>query len=241
VLNQFNYGIGQYHAPDFNITLLTKAWAATSAGISNLPAAGQAPNSFPIVRFGGTDDPAQGGPNTGQYAQSTDTDSLKDNVQWLHGKHSFTFGGQYEWLEFNVLFAYGASTPLTLNYAVTETAQVSGASAAVTSGTGLAYASFLMGATDSGSYTQYAPIAQETGSRYHPFALCANDDWKLTTKLTVNLGLRWDVMPPFHEAESRFSFLNPTMTNPITGSSGALQLAGNGTDGCNCATPMNTS
>ena len=240
LLNQFNYGIGQYHAPDNNITLLNPAWAATASGIGNLPGGGQAPDSFPIVKFSGTDAPAQWGPNTGQTLQSTDTVSLKDNVQWLHGKHSFTFGGQYEWLEFNDLFAYGASTPLTLNYAVTETAQVSGSSAAVTSGTGLAYASFLLGATDSGNYTQYAPIAQETGSRYHPFALYANDDWKLTTNLTVNLGLRWDVMPPFREVENRFSFLNPTMNNPVTGTPGALQFAGSGTDGCNCATPINT-
>jgi hypothetical protein len=240
LVNQFNYGIGQYHAPDNNITLLNPAWAATASGITNLPSAGQAPNSFPIVKFSGTDDQAQWGPNTGQYVQSTDTDSLKDNVQWLHGKHSFTFGGQFEWLEFNDLFAYGASTPLTLSYAVTETAQVSGKSAAVTPNTGLAYASFLMGAVDSSSYTEYTQIAQETGSRYHPFAFYGNDNWKLTNKLTVNAGLRWDVMPPFRESEDRFSFLNPTMTNPITGNPGALQFAGNGTDGCNCATPMNT-
>jgi hypothetical protein len=199
LVNQFNYGIGQYHAPDNNITLLNSSWAATASGISNLPSAGQAPNSFPIVKFSGTDDPAQWGPNTGQYVQSTDTDSLKDNAQWLHGKHSFTFDGQFEWLEFNDLFAYGASTPLTLSYAVTETAQVSGKSAAVTPNTGLAYASFLMGAVDSSSYTEYSQIAQETGSRYHPFAFYGNDNWKLTNKLTVNAGLRWDVMPPFRE------------------------------------------
>lgn len=240
LVNQFSYGVGQYHAPDNNITLLNPAWAATASGIGNLSSAGQAPNSFPIVKFSGTDAPAQWGPNTGQYVQSTNTDSLKDSLQWLRGKHSFTFGGQYEWLEFNDLFAYGASTPLTLSFAVTETAQVSGTSAAPKSGTGLAYASYLMGAVDSSSYTEYAPIAQETGSRYHPFALYANDDWRLTSKLTVNLGLRWDVMPPFRESESRFSFLNPTMPNPITGNNGALQFAGNGMDGCNCATPINT-
>ena len=240
LVNQFNYGIGQYHAPDSNITLLNPNWAATASGISNLPSAGQAPNSFPIVKFSGTDAPAQWGPNTGQYVQSTNTDSLKDNVQWLHGKHAFTFGGQFEWLEFNDLFAYGASTPLTMNFAVTETAQVSGASAAVKSGTGLAYASYLLGAVDSSSYTEYAQIAQETGSRYRPYAFYGNDNWKLTNKLTVNAGLRWDVMPPFQESENRFSFLNPTMTNPITGNAGALQFAGSGMDGCNCATPMNT-
>ena len=241
MVNQFSYGIGQYHAPDGNITLLNSSWAATAAGIGNLPAAGQAPNSFPIVKFGsGTDAPAQWGPNTGQYVQSTNTDSLKDSLQWAHGKHVITFGGQYEWLEFNDLYAYGASTPLTLSFAVTETAQVSGKSASATSGTGLAYASYMLGAVDSSSYTEYAPIAQETGSRYHPFALYLNDDYKLTPKLTVNAGLRWDVMPPFHESENRFSFMDPTMTNPVTGNMGALQFAGSATDGCNCSTPMHT-
>jgi Carboxypeptidase regulatory-like domain len=240
LVNQFNYGIGQYHAPDNNVTLLTPAWSANAAGISNLASSGQAPNSFPIVKFSGTDDPAQWGPNTGQYVQSTNTDSLKDNVQWVHGKHTFTFGGQFEWLEFNDLYAYEGSTPLTLSFAVTETAQVSGSSASATKNTGLAYASYLLGAVDSSSYTEYAPNAQETGSRYHPFAVYANDDWKLTPKLTLNAGLRWDVMPPFREVENRFSFLNPTMTNPVTGTPGALQFAGGGTDGCNCETPMNT-
>lgn len=240
LVNQFSYGIGQYHAPDYNITLLNPAFAATASGITNLPAAGQASNSFPIVKFSGTDAPAQWGPNTGQYIQSTNTDSLKDNMQWVHGKHAITFGGQYEWLEFNDLYAYGASTPLTLSFAVTETGQVSGASASPTKNTGLAYASFLLGAVDSSSYTEYAQIAQETGSRYHPFALYANDDYKLTPKLTVNAGLRWDVMPPFRESENRFSFMNPTLTNPVTGNMGALQFAGSGMDGCNCSTPINT-
>jgi hypothetical protein len=240
LVNQFNYGIGQYHAPDSNITLLNPAWAASASGISNLPGIGQAGNSFPIVKFSGTDNPAQWGPNTGQYVQSTDTFSLKDNLQWVHGKHTFTFGGQYEWLEFNDLYAYQGSTPLTLSYAVTETAQVSGASASPKGGTGLAYASFLLGAVDSSTYTEYAPIAEETGSRYHPFAWYGNDDWKLTNRLTVNAGLRWDDMKPFRESENRFSFLNPTMTNPVTGNAGALEYAGNVADGCNCSTPVKT-
>jgi hypothetical protein len=43
-----------------------------------------------------------------------------------------------------------------------------------------------------------------------------------------------------HEAENRFTFLNPTFTNPVTGSPGALQFAGSGPDSCNCSTPVHT-
>jgi Carboxypeptidase regulatory-like domain len=238
LVNQFKYGAGQYHSPDNNPTYGITSFAATASGITSLPS-GQAAGSFPDVKFSGTDDPAQWGPQTG-YVGNTDTYTLLDNVQWLHGKHAFTFGGQYEWLSYNYLYADGGTTPITLNFGVNETAQVSGPSASVQSGTGLAYASYLIGAVDSGSYTQYAPIAQETGSRYHPFAFYANDDYKLSNKLTVNAGLRWDQIPPMHESENRFSFLNPTATNPVTGSLGTLEFAGSGADSCNCSTPMNT-
>jgi hypothetical protein len=240
MVNQFKWGAAQYHSPDGNPTYGVSAWSANSAGITGLPAAGQAPGSFPVVKFTGEDAPAQWGPQTG-YVGNTDSYTLLDNLQWLHGRHSFTFGGQYEWMSYNYVYADGGTTPVTLNLAVTETAQVSGASASVVSGGGLPYASYLLGAIDSASYTQYAPIAQETGSRYHPFAIYVNDDWKATSKLTVNAGLRWDVMPPMREVQDRFSFLNPTGQNPVTGGAqGSLEFAGNGTDGCDCATPMVT-
>ena len=238
VVNQFKYGAAQYHSPDSNPTYGVADFAASAAGITGLPG-GQASGSFPVEKFTGTNAPAQWGPQTG-YVGNTDTYSILDNVQWLHGKHSVTFGGQYEWLSYNYLYADGGTTLTTLNFGVNETAQVNGASAGVVSGTGLPYASYLLGAVDSGTYTQYAPIAQETGSRYHPLAFYVNDDYKLTNKLTVNVGLRWDLMPPMREAENRFSFLNPTMTNPVTGSAGALQFAGSGPDSCNCTTPMHT-
>ena len=57
------------------------------------------------------------------------------------------------------------------------------------------------------------------------------------------LGLRWDYLPPYHEVQNRWSFLNPNITNPATGSPGALQFAGNyGGAGvsCGCRTPVPT-
>jgi hypothetical protein len=239
LVNQLKYGAAQYHSPDNNPDYGISEYSATSAGITNLPT-GQASGSFPYEKFsGGTQDPASWGPQSG-YVANTNAFTLLDNVQWVKGRHSFTFGGQYEWMEYNYLADDTGSSIATLNFAQTETAQVSGASAAVTASTGQPYASYLLGAVDSGSYTQYAPVAEETGSRYRPYAIYANDDWQVTPKLTVNMGLRWDVMPPFRESEDRFSFLNPTATNPVTGSAGTLEFAGKGTDSCNCTTPLKT-
>lgn len=239
LVNQLKWGAAQYHSPDNNPTFGISEYAASTAGITGLPN-GQASGSFPEVKFsGGPQSFAQWGPQSG-YVGNTNAFTLLDNLQWIKGRHSFTFGGQYEWMAYNYVAADTGSTVTTLNFGLNETAQVSGSSAAAKSGTGLPYASYLIGAVDSGSYTQYAPIAQETGSRYHPFAIYGNDDWQVTPKLTINAGLRWDVMPPFRESENRFSFLNPTATNPVTGTPGILQFAGSGTDGCNCITPMQT-
>jgi len=239
LVNQFKYGAAQYHSPDNNPTFGIPEFAATAAGITNLPA-GQASGSFPYEKFsGGPQTFAPWGPQTG-YVGNTNAFTVLDNMQWIKGRHSFSFGGQVEWMEYNYLYADTGSTLATLNFGLNETAQVSGSSATAKSNTGLPYASYLLGAVDSGSYTQYAPIAQETGSRYRPFAIYANDDWQVTPKLTVNIGLRWDVMPPFRESEDRFSFLNPTASNPVTGSPGILQFAGSGTDGCHCTTPLQT-
>jgi hypothetical protein len=239
LVNQLKYGVAQYHSPDHNPTYGIAQYAASASGITGLPT-GQAMGSFPYEKFsGGPQTFASWGPQTG-YVGNTDAYTLLDNVQWIKGRHAFTFGGQQEWMQYNYLYAFGGSTLATMNLAVTETAQVSGSTAAVKSNTGLPYASFLLGAVDSGSYTQYAPVAQEVGARYRPYAFYANDDWKLTSKLTVNAGLRWDVMPPFQEAENRFSFLNPTAVNPVTGNNGTLEYAGSVTDGCNCSTPLQT-
>ena len=239
LVNQFKYAAAKYHSPGINPTYGIASYAASAMGITGLPA-GQAAGGFPIVKWsGGTQTPAQWGPQDG-YIQNTDDYALLDNIQWIHGKHAFTFGGQFEWMSFNDVYSMGpGTTPATMTFNANETGQVSGSSAKVTSGTGQPYASYMIGAVDSGSYTQYA--AQETGSRYHPMAFYVNDDWRMTPKLTVNVGLRWDSMPPMHEAQDRFSFLNPTGANPVTGANdGTLQFAGGGTDSCYCDTPMKT-
>ena len=236
LVNQFKYGLAQYHSPDFNPTYEASPWEAAGLGISGLPN-GQAAQGFPEIEFSGDFAPAQWGTQNGNQSDENSF-NLVDNLQWVHGKHSLSFGGQIQWLEDDTISAFGGSTPATLKFNYQETAQFEPGTTTIDSSTGLPFASFMVGAVDSANYTQYAPVAYDTGERFRPFALYANDIYHMTPRLTLDLGLRWDYMPPFHEAKNRWSFLNATATNPVSGNPGTLEFAGSGPDGCNCTTPV---
>ena len=119
LINQFKYGYARYNGPTFQSNQ-TPAYAASTQGITGLPA-GQAAGAFPIVTFAGTNAPTNW---AGQVANITlaENYTLLNNVQWNVGKHSFTFGGQIAWLQYNVTPDTGGSSPLTIASAVTETA-----------------------------------------------------------------------------------------------------------------------
>jgi len=239
LINQFKFGYARYNGPTFQSNE-TPAYAASTQGITGLPG-GQGAGAFPIVTFAGTNAPTNW---AGQVANITlaENYTLLNNLQWNVGRHSFTFGGQIAWLQYNVTPNTGGSTPLTIASAVTETAALnkssnSSPSYAATANTGLAYASFLIGENDKGSLTQ--TLVQEYASRFRAISPYIQDNWKVTEKLTLDLGLRYDFFPSLVEAHDNMSFFNPNLANPVTGYNGALQFAGTGPNTCNCRTPVN--
>jgi hypothetical protein len=235
LLNQFAYSYARLAIP---ITSATSSGNyPTKAGLAGLPP-GQASTAFPTINFSGTNAPQSwAGTNSQAFDETANTYVVQDNVQWVHGKHSVTMGGQYSWLQDNYTSPDNESI-VVFNFANSETAGYA-ANGNINTATGNAFASYLLGANDSASATDNAVIT--TGARYHDVAFYAQDNYRLTEKLTVNLGLRYDILGTFHEAANRMSFLNPTLANPAAGNApGALQFAGNGTDSCNCATPVHT-
>src|SRR5215469_16163247 len=161
LINQFKYGYARYNGPTFNADQLPP-YAATAMGITGLPA-GPAQDGFPITTFSAscsstTNNAPTCWAGTTPNVTIAQNYTLLDSVQWIKGNHSFTFGGQIAWLLYNVNNATGGSTPITLANSVTETSGIvtSGTNkGSLISGSGNAYASFLVGQIDKTSFTTY--------------------------------------------------------------------------------------
>jgi hypothetical protein len=70
-----------------------------------------------------------------------------------------------------------------------------------------ALADFLLGDIKTGSYSLAQPLI---GRRNYNIGLHVQDDWKVTPKLTLNLGLRWEYESPITTANNEYSRVDPT-------------------------------
>jgi len=233
MVNQFSLSLSRLFIPLLSNT--ASGDYPGKAGLTGLPP-GIASTGFPDMSWSGNDVPVQwDGTNSHAYNESQTTYDMQDNVIWNKGKHAITVGFQWQALQDN------ENTPLTgtqagFTFTNTETENFTATGSPIAN-TGLAYAGFLLGLVDASTVT-WNSVA-ETGGRYKTYAFYVNDDYKVTPRLTLNLGLRWDLWGTFTEKYNHLSFLDPTLANPVAGNiPGALQFAGSGTDSCNCRTPV---
>jgi hypothetical protein len=143
-----------------------------------------------------------------------------DNVTWLKGKHTLKMGGSLTLRSREILNADTIVGNFSFNNNMTSNCAGRPAGCAVNGSTGFDVASFMLGFVnvksrnlfDANTYTEKRP----------EYALYVQDDFRATSRLTLNVGLRWDVYPPWVEIDDRQSNFDETTGRFIVASDDAV-------------------
>ena len=223
--NQVSFGFNHFFVPITNATSADK-WS-TKSGIQGLPA-GDAADAFLEAAFAGNNSPnGWRGTDSRDFEDNNYNYTLQDSVLFLKGKHSFKFGGQYQ-RTYDKVKNDDTGTLFVANFSNNQTATFSSGST-INANTVNSYASFLIGALSTATVLEDTVSgAVPTTAQFTTYSLWAADDYKFSPKLTVNLGMRYDIMRPYLEKDDHFTFLDPNAPNPAAGGiPGALRFGGN--------------
>jgi outer membrane receptor protein involved in Fe transport len=146
-----------------------------------------------------------GSPNFMPKFQHTSQVQWMNTTTWMRGRHQLKFG-------------IDLMMPMTNEYF--DVAPTRGNLRFQSTFTGNAFADFLIGYPNRAELTNVFVVTQELWSS----SFYLQDDWKPTDKLTLNLGLRYDFMPPATEKDNRLANFDPNGN----GGRGALVFASDG-------------
>jgi hypothetical protein len=186
---------------------------AEKLGIQNL----STPNGFPTVNWGGGPIVSLAYPQGIAYSNTWASGwGILETVSFSKGRHFMKAGFETRRNHINErkdiwpTFNFNARATAIPNEAFSGNL------------TGHSFASYLLGIVDSASYS----ARTGTGMRVRYYALFFQDDIKVSSKLTLNIGLRWDFQPPMYEVADRLSSWNSNKTDPQSGLKGAYDFAG---------------
>lgn len=188
-------------------------------------------NLFPV--FGGMGN-AQGGMSAGMgpgqdinlnYYKPTANASLT----WVRNNHTFKFGGELlvnGYLNRNGTYANGY-----LTFTAIETGLPALNGKSLPAQPGFNYASFFLGGVNNGQ----TAVRSVTHMGSHTLSGFAQDTWKITRKLTLDYGLRYDFATYLRDGNGYYGVFGPGTVNPSAGGRlGAVVYDGYGGGRCNC-------
>jgi Carboxypeptidase regulatory-like domain len=146
----------------------------------------------------------------GNYHQGQDTGQLTGVLTKILGKHELKFGGegrvhQQNYIQTNAPNGY-------FNFGSGGSSQCPNPDITVCGGDGMA--SFMMGQLLGGG--AFYEIQYEVASENFQYAGFVQDNWKVTPKLTLNIGLRYDVGLPRTERHNRMNWFDPSVVSPLS-------------------------
>lgn len=210
LLNHFNAGFTRSFVSNGNVT---RGLSSTALG---LPANATQNIGLPLIGFPNYGDPVispdprsyQGAGST--FFSNTDGDNavqITDYVTYSTGRHTFRFGGEMRTQQLNDSNRFDLGGQF--NFQSGQTANNT------TNGTqGSPIASLITGANEF-AFNSVQTI--DPGFRFYAPSAFFQDDIKVTPRLTLNLGIRYDISYPRVEARDRYRGFDPTLRNPEAG------------------------
>ena len=135
------------------------------------------------------------------------------NLTWVKGNHSFKYGGELIIDGYPEKSAWRANGSFAISNAETSDPWQYLQPLNFPNPTGFGYASFLLGSPDQ---LTISPLTQ-TKTGQHSFGLYAQDSWKVTRRLTLDYGLRYDFQTYLKEQYGRMPVAGLKTPNPTVG------------------------
>ena len=171
---------------------------------------------LPQLTFGDGSAPTLGSPTFLPSVEIQNTYVLSDNVTWIKGKHTLKFGTEIRREEFTIFQPASPRGNESFGVGFTDNPANPG-----TGGSGLA--SFLVGLSDGGSINNLKNV-----DYFRPlYSFYAQDDFKVTPKLTLNLGLRYELFTTVkerHDQQGTFDLQDPNNPTIIVPKGQTMQL-----------------
>ena len=213
LVNEFRLGYNRVNSHRYQLNYNTDI--SGQLGFPGVPFTPQN-GGLPQLTFGDGSAPTLGSPTFLPSVEIQNTYVLSDNVTWVKGRHALKYGTEIRREEFTIFQPASPrgledfSTTLTDNPASPGTG-------------GLGFASFLVGLSDSGSINNLHNV-----DYFRPlYAFYAQDDLKVTPKLTLNLGLRYELFTTVkerHDEQGTFDLENPTNPTILVPKGQTMQL-----------------
>jgi hypothetical protein len=147
------------------------------------------------------------------------THAFQGNLTLLRGNHTIKTGGDFRLFRYADIQATNVTPSFSFNQTWTQQDPF-----ATNPLAGWGLASFLLGTPSGATYT----IPPSVAIQWFYVAGFIQDDWRVNSRLTLNIGLRYDIETPFTERYNRASFFNPTApsaaTDRFASAAGGLQF-----------------
>ena len=210
-LNIFNFTYNWYRQADQ--TTAPGNWNSQlgfgNTGASNFPSIsfGSLVNGYGVTYIGNTIQGSFAGANV----------ITGDTFTWTKGRHTFAFGGDFHAYQVN---SHAGSGALSFNFVPNTT------DGGFTDVAGFGFASYLLG--DVSTASQTTPF--DLYGRRKAMSLFAQDNYKITPKLTLSAGLRWQYAWRYHEKYGHWANFDLSQIDPKYGYPGNLVYATGGGD-----------